>query len=103
MAEDRLRIIPFFTGDETLDEVLKNKKSLNLLWIEILFNDHISWEDHLDIPEIKMAYDKACVWYSNFKTLLDSTVKRRPLRKVKGKIDDKEYRRFLEALNFVTH
>lgn len=101
MVEERFRIIPFYTGDETLDAVLKNKKSLNILWLEILFNDHISWESYLHVPEIKMAYDNACIWYSNFKTLVDSVVKRRPLRKVEGKIDDREYRRFLEVLNFV--
>lgn len=103
MVKERLRIIPFYTRVETLDRALKSRESLNLLWLEILFNDHISWEDYLDVPEIRMAYDKACLWYSNFKTLLDCTVKRRPLRKAEGKIDDREYRRFMEVLNFVAN
>ena len=101
MVKSKLRIIPFYTGDETLDEALKNKKSISLLWLEILFNDCISWESHLAIPEIKSAYEKACVWYSNFRTLINSTTKRGPLKSREGKIDDREYRKFLEALNFV--
>ena len=101
MVKSKLRIIPFYTGDETLDEALKNKKSISLLWLEVLFNDYISWESYLAIPEIKSAYEKACVWYSNFRILIDSTTKRRPLKNREGKIDDREYRKFLEALNFV--
>ena len=102
MVKEHLRIIPCYTGDKTLDEVLRNKKSLKMLWLEILLNDHILWESYLNVPEVKIAYDKACVWYSNFKTMIDGAVGRKPLRKTTGKIDDREYRKFLEALNFVT-
>lgn len=101
MVKDKLRIIPFYTGDETLDEVLRNKKSLNMLWLEILLNDHVAWECYLDVPEIGAAYEKACVWYSNFKTMIDGIIGRKPLRKLEGKIDEREYRKFIEALNFV--
>lgn len=96
-----MKIIPFYTGDETLEEALRNRKSISMLWLEILLNDHISWERYLDVPEIRIAYDKACLWYSNFKTMVDGVTGREPLRKREGKIDDREYRKFLEALNFV--
>ena len=65
------------------------------------FNDQIPWEDYLDVPEIKVAYEKACLWYSNFRTMVDNSTGRKPLKILKGKVDDREYRKFLEALNFV--
>lgn len=96
------RIIPYYTGDETLEEMLKRPKSVSLLWLEILFNDKIPWEKHLNQPEVKMAYEKACVWYTHFKTMIESHAGRDPLETRTGKIDDRKYRRFLEALNFVS-
>ena len=75
MFKEKLRIIPFYTGDETLEEALRNKKGLNMLWLEILLND--------------------------FKTMIDGFTGRRPLELRRGKIDDREYRKFLEAINFV--
>ena len=101
MVKEKLRIIPFYTGDETLEEALRNKKGLNMLWLAILLNDCISWELYLEVPEIRMAYDKACLWYGNFKTMIDGFTGRRPLELRRGKIDDREYRKFLEAINFV--
>lgn len=102
MLEDQLRIIPFYTGDKTLDEALRNIRSLKILWLEILFNDFIPWEDYLHISEIKMAYEKASIWYHHFKTMVDRSVRRKPLTDQRGKIDEREYRKFLEALNFVS-
>ncbi len=102
MFEDQLRIIPFYTGDKTLDEALRNKKSLKILWLEILFNDLIPWENYLHLPEIKMAYEKASIWYHHFKTMVDWSAKRKPLREQKGEVDEREYRKFLEVLNFVS-
>ena len=101
MFKEKLRIIPFYTGDVTLEEALRNKKGLSMLWLEILLNDRISWELYLEVPEIRIAYDKACLWYGNFKTMIDGFIGRRPLELRKGKIDDREYRKFLEAINFV--
>lgn len=102
MFEDQLIIIPFYTGDKTLDEALRNKKSLKILWLEILFNDLIPWEDYFNLQEINMAYEKASNWYYHFKTMVDWSVKRKPLRGQKGEIDEREYRKFLEVLNFVS-
>jgi hypothetical protein len=99
---DKLRLIPYYTGKETLEEILRDKRAINILWLEILFNDSIDWESLLDNKEIKEAYEKACIWYCNFKTLIESNTHRKPLKKIKGKVDSKEYRRFLEALHFVS-
>ena len=103
MTEYKLRIIQLYTGYNTLDDILKSKKGLNLLWLEILVNDGIPWEDYLHIPEVNNAYQKACIWYTNFKTMLNTVVNRKPLLNlnIKGRVDDREYRKFLEVLNFV--
>ncbi len=98
---NKLRIIPFYTGFRTLEEALKDKRAEGLLWLEILFNDDIDWRE-LDLSVIKESYKKACLWYENFRTLIDSYIKRKPLKGKKGKVDLKEYRRFLEVLNFVS-
>jgi hypothetical protein len=94
-------LIPYLTGAETLEEVLKNPKNASLLWLEILFNDGIPWENHLHRPKVKTAYEKACVWYTHFKTMVEGHVERKPLETRTGKIDNREYRRLWEALNFV--
>lgn len=97
----RLKVIPFYTGVATLEETLKDKKSLSILWLEILFNDDIEWENYFHIEKVRAAYDKACVWYTNFRTIVESFTGRKPLKIKKDRIDEREYRKFLEALNFV--
>jgi len=97
-----LRVIPFYTGDKTLDEVLKRPASINLLWIEILLNGDFPWEKYAQFPEVNTAYEKACVWYGHFKTMVDGHTGRSSLKPRTGEINDKEYRRFLEVLNFVS-
>ena len=100
MGKQKLKIIPYYTGKETLREALKDNKSSSLLWLEILFNDDIYWKG-IKYPRVREAYVKACVWYYNFKSLIDSCIKRHPLELMKGKIDSAQTRRFQEALNFV--
>ncbi len=97
-----LRVIPFYTGDKTLEDVLKNPASLRLLWIEILLNGAFPWLTYCHLAEVKTAYDKACVWYGHFKTMIDGLTDRPPLEIKKGKIDERESRKLFEALNFVT-
>jgi len=103
MDDIKLKIIPYFTTLATLKNALEDKRGIKLLWLEILLNGDINWEDHCDIPEIKSAYEKACVWYTNFRSMFDACVKRPPLRVMKGRVDNREYRRFIEVLNFVRH
>lgn len=102
MGKQKLRVIPYYTGQGTLEEALKDKRACGLLWLEIIFNDSFDWEKYLNIQEVKNSYEKACIWYSNFKTLIDEYTKRKPLRKAEGKVDNREYRRFLEVLNFAS-
>ena len=96
------KLIPYYTGKRDLDEIVRDKKSSSILWLEILLNDGFDWERYLDIKEVRTAYDKACVWYGHFSTIIKHHINRKPLRTKKGRIDEKEYRRFIEALNFVT-
>ncbi|MFQ5900061.1 MAG: hypothetical protein ACE5IH_00705 [Thermodesulfobacteriota bacterium] len=100
---DRLKIIPYYyTGEKKIEDVLKDKKALSMLWLEILLNDSFDWESYLNIDEVNRAYEKACIWYGSFSKLIEGSIKRIPLKTKKGKIDYREYRRFLEALNFVS-
>lgn len=99
MGKQKLKIIPCYTGRETLEEALKDNKSSSFLWLEILFNDDIYWKG-MRYPPVRKAYLKACVWYHNFKSLIDSCIKRQPLEFKQGKIDTAQVRRFQEALNF---
>lgn len=98
-----LKIIPFYTGKKTLSHALKDKKSRDMLWLEILFNDEVDWEKEMAHDEnVKTAYRKACAWYGKFKTIMDAVVKRKPLSPQKGTIEEKEYRKFMEVVNFVS-
>ena len=96
----KLKVIPYYTGKKTLEEAVKDDKSKSLLWLEILFNDDIYWKG-IRRPFVREAYRKSCVWYYNFKSLIDSCIKRKPLELRKGKIDPASCRLFQEALNFV--
>lgn len=101
MEKAHLKIIPYYTGIKNLRSFLKEGRNPELLWLEILLNDNIRWEDYFKIKEVKKAYQKACVWYGNFKTLIDFYTKRQPLKIKKARIDLRDYRKFLEALSFV--
>lgn len=101
MDKERLLVIPAYTGDETLGAALKSPKSIHLLWLEILLNGEVEWESYLDHPEIRAAYEKACVWYAHFKTMVEGHTGRKPLEFKSGEVDMREHRRFMEALKFV--
>ncbi len=98
---DTLKILPYYTGAKTLDEIRNDRKSLDLLWLEILLNDEVDWEGLLKDGNISTAHRKASLWYSNFSALIDGLVGRKPLRHRKGKVDMREYRKFIEAIRFV--
>jgi len=95
-------LYPYYTGQQTLEEVLQDPKGRSLLWLEILFNDQIPWENYLDRSEVQVAYKKACIWYGHFKTMILGSPRCKPLKSQPGAIDSKDYRKFLEALNFVS-
>ncbi|MBA3573308.1 MAG: hypothetical protein H0W34_15365 [Pyrinomonadaceae bacterium] len=54
-----LKILPAYTGLNTLEAILQVPRARGLLWLEILFNDPLDlkpWQDH---PDIQDAYRKA--------------------------------------------
>lgn len=100
-VETELRVIPFYTGDDTMVAVLKNPSSMRLLWIEILVNEDFSLKPYANIPKVKAAYEKACIWYGHYKTMIDGYTGRRSLKKKSGEIDERECRKLMEVLHFV--
>ncbi|MEW6324207.1 MAG: hypothetical protein AB1515_02350 [Nitrospirota bacterium] len=96
-----LIVIPHYTGDRTLEQVLRNPKSSGLLWLEVLLNGDFPWQKHLNDPQVMAAYEKACIWYGHFKTMVSGHTGRHPLEARPGEIDAREYRKFQEALLFV--
>ncbi len=97
-----LKIIPFYTGIQSLEATLDHPASLRLLWLEILLNGDFPWQTHRHHSEVEAAYQKAALWYSHYKTMIDGLVGRRPFEAKQGKIDEREVRKFQEALNFVS-
>ncbi|OGR86610.1 MAG: hypothetical protein A3A86_07310 [Elusimicrobia bacterium RIFCSPLOWO2_01_FULL_60_11] len=98
----QLKVLTAYTGTEDLKSALKHPQSVKMLWLEILFNDSFNWESNLQNPIVRAAYRKASVWYHHFQTLIDRETHRKPLKKFEGNWDEREYRRFLEVLNFVS-
>ena len=100
--EQTLTVLRAYTGASDLKEALEDPKSARMLWLEILFNDSFDWEAKLKNPAVFSAYRKASVWYYNFRTMVNLAKKRKPLKKFDGAWDKREYRKFLEVLNFVS-
>lgn len=98
-----LRIIPFYTGDHTIDALLRQPASLRLLWLEILLNGNFPWGKYRHFPEVEAAYEKACIWCHHYKTMIDGHIGRTPLEPKAGEIDEKEIRKFQKALNFTSN
>ena len=96
----RLLLLPSYTGVGTIDDALTDPRAARLLWLEILVNDRLdlsAWEHHALIQD---AYQKACRWYTVYKSLIESLLPRRPLPSNPGPIDQREYRTFIEAIQF---
>ncbi len=97
-----MKLLPAYTGLSTIDEVLENPRALRLLWLEILVNEHLDispWQHH---PAVQQAYEKACQWFTAYKSLIDSMIARHPLPHNPQPVDFREYRVFAEALRFAT-
>ena len=97
-----LKILPAYTGLNSIEEVLQVARARRLLWLEILFNDQLNlkpWQGH---PEVQDAYQKACQWFTTYRSLIQSVLPKVSLPLDTGKIDQREYRTFAEALQFVT-
>ena len=96
-----LKILPAYTGLNTVEEILQVPRARRLFWLEILFNDQLDlkpWQDH---PEVQDAYQKACQWFTTYRSLIQSVLPwvSHPLDS--GKIDQRDYRTFAEALQFL--
>ena len=95
-----LKILPAYTGLNTVEEILQVPRAKRLLWLEILFNDQLDlkpWQDH---PEVQDAYQKAFQWFNN-RSLIQSVLPGVSLPFDSGKIDQRDYRRFAETLQFL--
>ncbi len=98
-----LRIIPFYTGFQTLEALLEDPKSRRLLWLEILLNGDFPWEAYRDLSEVEVAFEKARIWYAHYKTMITGLVGRPPLPYKTGEIDEREIRTFQEAIYFAAN
>ena len=98
-----LKILPAYTGLNTVEAILQVPRAKRLLWLEILFNEQLDlkpWQDH---SEVQDAYQKACQWFTTYRSLIQSVLPQVSLPLENGKIDQRDYRTFAEALQFVTH
>jgi len=97
-----MKLLPAYTGLDTIDEILNNPRAVRLLWLEILVNEHLDlapWGDH---PAVQQAYEKACQWFTAYKSLINSMIARHPLPHNSQPVDFRDYRVFAEALRFAT-
>lgn len=97
-----LTVLPAYTRVATLEEALEDPRSLRVLWLEILFNDCLDLGPVLECPAGREAFQKACRWYTAYRSLIQAVVARTPLPRDPGPIDQRDYRTFVEALHFVS-
>lgn len=94
------RLLTAYTGVKTLDEALADPQARRLLWLEILLNDRLDSVLDLNAPDVQQAYRKACRWYTSYRSLIETVVKRVPLPADSSPVDQRDYRTFVEALRF---
>ena len=95
-----LILLPSYTGIESISDALRDSRATQLLWLELLVNDRVdltAWSDHAVVRD---AYNKACRWYTTYRSLIDSLLSRRPLPQTPGPVDQRDYRTFIEAIRF---
>jgi hypothetical protein len=97
-----LKILPAYTGLNSIEAILQVPRARRLLWLEILFNDQFDFQPWQDHPEVQDAYSKACRWFTTYRSLIQSVLPQVSLPPDSGKIDQRDYRTFAEALQFVT-
>lgn len=104
-VQKKIKILSTYTGKKykNIRDILNDVTAKNVLWLEILVNDNINWEFYINNPLIRKNYLKASKWYSNFKTLLEICgINRKPLKTFSGKVDMRDYRKFIEVLYYVS-
>ncbi len=96
------KLLYSYTGAISIEEVLQNPRAARLLWLEILVNEELdltAWQGH---PKVEEAFQKACRWFTEYRTLVSALISRTPLPHNPGPVDHRDYRTFAEALRFVT-
>lgn len=103
-ATPLLRLLPAYAGVTSIDEALQDQRGVRLLWLEVLVNDRLDLTPWLERREVQEAYQKACRWYTTYRSLIATLLSRSPLPDDFGPVDPREYRLFAEAIRFVaTH
>ena len=98
-----LKLLPAYTHVTTLEEALADPRSLRVLWLEILFNDRLDTSRILASPAGREAYQKACRWYTAYRSLIESVIVRSALPQDHGPIDQRDYRTFVESALTLDH
>ena len=98
-----LKILPAYTGLNSVEEILQVPRARRLLWLEILFNDQFDFQSWQHDREVQEAYRKACRWFTTYRSLIQSVLPCVSLPPDSGDIDQRDYRTFAEALQFVTY
>lgn len=101
LSSSLLKILPAYTGLNAVEAILQVPWAKRLLWLEILFNDQFDlqmWQNHHEVQE---AYQKACQWFTTYRSLIQHVLPRVSLPLDHGKIDQRDYRTFAEALQFL--
>jgi hypothetical protein len=100
-APASLKLLPAYTGATTIEEALRDPRGARLLWLELLVNDRLDLDPWRDSHEFQAAYNKACRWYTTYRTVIEVLVPRAPLPSNPGPVDPRDYRLFAEAIHFV--
>jgi lysophospholipase L1-like esterase len=96
-----LKVLPAYTGLNSVEATLQVPRARRLLWLEILLNDQLDlkpWQNH---SEVRDAYQKACQWFTTYRSLIQSVLRRVSLPLDHRKIGQRDYRTFAEALQFL--
>ena len=101
-AHSALKLLPAYTGVESLDAALQDSRAVRLLWLEILVNDRLDLGPWLDHPAVRAAYAKACRSFSMYGHLVQALISRESLPHDPTPVDPREYRTFAEALRFIS-
>lgn len=101
LAPSPLILLPVYTGITSLDEAVRDPRGTRLLWLELLVNDGLDLRPWWERPEVREAYQKACRWYTTYRSVLEAVLPRPPLPPDPGPVDPREYRLFAEAIRFV--
>ena len=97
-----LKLLPAYTGADSLEAALQDPRAVRLLWLEILVNDRLDLRAWWERAEVRAAHAKACRWFTAYRHLVQGLTHRAPLPTDAGPIDPREYRTFAEALRFVS-